>query len=68
MSIRVEMILRLLLAAAPGVITGFQRERAGKQAGLRTIIPVRAEAGMDMVSAVASILIRSVLLLPHPIR
>lgn len=30
------MILRLLLAAAVGAIMGYQRERAGKPAGLRT--------------------------------
>jgi putative Mg2+ transporter-C (MgtC) family protein len=30
------MILRLLLAAALGAIIGYQRERAGKPAGLRT--------------------------------
>jgi len=34
--IEVEMILRLLLAAALGAIIGYQRERAGKAAGLRT--------------------------------
>jgi len=32
----VIMILRLLLAAALGAIIGYQRERAGKPAGLRT--------------------------------
>lgn len=36
MGIEVEMILRLLLAAALGAIIGYQRERAGKAAGLRT--------------------------------
>ena len=36
MGIEVEMILRLLLAAALGAIIGYQRERAGKPAGLRT--------------------------------
>jgi len=34
--IEVEMVLRLLLAAALGAIIGYQRERAGKSAGLRT--------------------------------
>jgi len=33
---QVEIILRLLLAAALGAIIGFQRERAGKPAGMRT--------------------------------
>jgi len=32
----VEMVLRLLLATALGAIIGFQRERAGRQIGLRT--------------------------------
>ena len=31
-----DMILRLLLATALGAVIGYQRERAGKQAGLRT--------------------------------
>jgi len=34
--IELEMILRLLLAAALGVVIGYQRERAGKTAGVRT--------------------------------
>ena len=38
MGIEVEMILRLLLAAALGAIIGYQRERANKAAGLRTHI------------------------------
>lgn len=36
MNIAVEMVLRLLLASALGAVIGYQRERAGKQAGLRT--------------------------------
>jgi len=36
MNIFVDMILRLLLAAALGAGIGFQRERADKPAGLRT--------------------------------
>ena len=36
MGIELEMILRLLLAAALGAIIGYQRERASKPAGLRT--------------------------------
>jgi len=38
MSIELEMVLRLLLATALGAIIGYQRERAGKPAGLRTHI------------------------------
>ena len=36
MGVEVEMILRLLLAAALGAIIGYQREKVGKSAGLRT--------------------------------
>ena len=38
MSPQVEIILRLLLATALGAGIGYQRERAGKAAGLRTHI------------------------------
>ncbi len=34
--IEIEMLLRLLLAAALGALIGYQRERAKKPAGLRT--------------------------------
>ena len=36
MPLEVEMVLRLLLASALGAAIGFQRERAGKTAGIRT--------------------------------
>ena len=36
MSIEVEIVLRLLLAAVLGAIIGYQRERVAKPAGLRT--------------------------------
>ena len=36
MPTELEMVLRLLLAAALGAIIGFQRARAGKPAGIRT--------------------------------
>ena len=36
MNTEIIMVLRLLLAAALGAIIGYQRERAGKPAGLRT--------------------------------
>ena len=36
MNVEILMALRLLLAAALGAIVGYQRERAGKPAGLRT--------------------------------
>ncbi len=38
MPVEIEMVLRLVLAAALGAIIGYQRERAGKPAGLRTHI------------------------------
>jgi putative Mg2+ transporter-C (MgtC) family protein len=41
-----EMILRFLLAAALGAGIGFQRERAGKAAGLRTHILVSSGAAL----------------------
>ena len=36
MPIELEMFLRILLATALGAIIGYQRERVGKKAGLRT--------------------------------
>lgn len=41
-----EMILRLLLAAALGAGIGYQRERAGKAAGMRTHILVSCGAAL----------------------
>jgi putative Mg2+ transporter-C (MgtC) family protein len=41
-----EMILRFLLAAALGAGIGYQRERAGKVAGLRTHILVSSGAAL----------------------
>ena len=49
MSIELEMILRLLLAAALGAVIGYQRERAGKAAGLRTHILICAGAALFTV-------------------
>jgi putative Mg2+ transporter-C (MgtC) family protein len=36
MNTTLEMVLRLLLATFLGAVIGFQRERSGKEAGLRT--------------------------------
>jgi putative Mg2+ transporter-C (MgtC) family protein len=36
MLLEIEMVLRLLLAVVLGGVIGYQRERAGKPAGLRT--------------------------------
>jgi putative Mg2+ transporter-C (MgtC) family protein len=41
-----EAILRFLLAVALGAGIGFQRERAGKAAGMRTLILVSAGAAL----------------------
>ena len=42
MPVELEMSLRLLLAAALGAAIGYQRERVGKPAGLRThVLPTQ---------------------------
>jgi len=46
MSIELEMVLRILVAAALGAIIGYQRERAGKSAGLRTVVLVCVGAAL----------------------
>ena len=51
MGIEVEMSLRLLLAAALGTIIGFQRERAGKQAGLRTHVLICLGAALFTIAS-----------------
>ncbi|MGB2815237.1 MAG: MgtC/SapB family protein [Dehalococcoidales bacterium] len=51
MPIALEMVLRLLLAAALGVAIGYQRERAGKQAGMRTHVLI--STGAALVSLVS---------------
>lgn len=45
----VEAILRLLLAVGLGAGIGYQRERAGKAAGMRTLILVSAGAALFTV-------------------
>ena len=49
MSIELEMILRLLLAVALGAVIGYQRERTGKPAGLRTHILICVGAALFTV-------------------
>jgi putative Mg2+ transporter-C (MgtC) family protein len=44
-----EATLRFLLAVALGAVIGYQRERAGKAAGLRTLILVGAGAALFTV-------------------
>ncbi len=63
MSTDVEMILRLLFAAAMGALIGLQRELAGKHAGLRThaiiclgaalftVVSIEGFKGSDLVDA-----------------
>jgi putative Mg2+ transporter-C (MgtC) family protein len=45
------MVLRLLLAATLGAIIGFQRERAGKAAGLRTHILICVGAALFTIAS-----------------
>jgi putative Mg2+ transporter-C (MgtC) family protein len=47
-----EMVLRFLLAVALGAGIGFQRERAGKTAGLRTHILVSSGAALFTLASV----------------
>jgi len=47
-----EMILRLLLAAALGAGVGYQRERAGKAAGLRTHTLISSGAGLFTIVSI----------------
>ena len=51
MPIEVEMVLRLLLATALGAIIGYQRERAGKPAGLRTHVLICTGAALFTVAS-----------------
>ena len=52
MSIEVEMILRLLLAAALGAIIGYQRERSKKPAGLRTHVLICIGAALFTIASI----------------
>lgn len=47
-----EIILRLLLATALGALIGFQRERAGKPAGLRTLVLISLGAALFTVVSI----------------
>ena len=51
MAIELEMILRLLLAAALGAIIGYQRERVGKAAGLRTHVLICVGAALFTIAS-----------------
>jgi putative Mg2+ transporter-C (MgtC) family protein len=52
MPIELEMTLRLLLAAALGAIIGYQRERAGKTAGLRTHVLICLGSALFTVASI----------------
>ena len=52
MPFEVEMILRLLLATAFGAAIGFQREKAGKQAGLRTHVLICVGSALFTVASI----------------
>ncbi|MDY6916978.1 MAG: MgtC/SapB family protein [Chloroflexota bacterium] len=52
MSPELEMVLRLLLAVVLGTAIGFERERAGKPAGLRTHVLVCIGAALFTVASV----------------
>jgi putative Mg2+ transporter-C (MgtC) family protein len=47
-----EMVLRLLLATALGAAIGYQRERAGKEAGLRTIVLICVGAALFTLTSI----------------
>ena len=52
MPIELEMVLRLLMAVALGAIIGYQRERAGKPADLRTIVLVCVGAALFTIASI----------------
>jgi len=52
MPIEVEMVLRILMATALGAVIGYQRERAGKSAGLRTIVLVCVGAALFTMASI----------------
>ena len=52
MPIELEMTLRLLLAAVLGAIIGYQRERAGKTAGLRTHVLICLGSALFTVASI----------------
>ena len=51
MPVELEMSLRLLLAAALGAAIGYQRERVGKPAGLRTHVLICLGAALFTVAS-----------------
>jgi putative Mg2+ transporter-C (MgtC) family protein len=51
MPIELEMVLRLIMATALGAIIGYQRERAGKSAGLRTHVLISVGAALFTIAS-----------------
>lgn len=51
MPIELEIVLRLLLAAALGAVIGYQRERAAKPAGLRTHVLICLGAALFAIAS-----------------
>ena len=52
MSPLLEMVIRLLVAAAIGAVIGYQRERAKKPAGLRTHILICVGAALITITSI----------------
>ena len=52
MLVQLEMVLRILLAAALGAIIGYQRERVAKPAGLRTHVLICVVAALFTVASI----------------
>jgi putative Mg2+ transporter-C (MgtC) family protein len=50
--IEIEMVLRLLLAAALGAAIGYQRERASKPAGLRTHVLICVGSALFTIASI----------------
>jgi putative Mg2+ transporter-C (MgtC) family protein len=51
MSLELEMVVRILVALALGAAIGYQRERSGKPAGLRTHILIAVGAALFTVAS-----------------
>jgi len=52
MSVELQMVIRLLTAAGLGAAIGYQREKAGKPAGLRTHVLIAVGAALFTVASV----------------
>lgn len=52
MSVELEMVLRLLLAVGLGALIGFERQRAGKPAGLRTHLLVCIGSALFTIASI----------------